>query len=120
MTTPTNGAQAPAQETVTTVPGPDVALDLDTLEREGVRADAFRFTHDGRIYEMVDPQEIDWQDLLSGFRNPALFIRYALRPEDAASFFGTRVPAWKMTALMERYQKHYGLPDLGNVSALRP
>jgi len=54
-----------------------VGLDLDVLEREGDIAEQFTFQHDGDTYTMLDPQEIDWQDLLSGLRNPALFIRFA-------------------------------------------
>ena len=96
-----------------------VSLDLDALEREGEKVTPFTFSHGGRVYTMIDPQEIDWQDLLSGFRNPALFVRYALNTKDQAEFFTSRVPAWKMNKLMEGYQKHYGLPDLGNLNALR-
>lgn len=96
-----------------------VSLDLDSLEREGAKADPFTFHHQGRSYTMIDPQEIDWQDLLSGLRNPALFVRFALNTADQAEFFTSRVPAWKMNKLMEGYTKHYGLPDLGNLSALR-
>lgn len=94
-------------------------LDLDALEREGAVAEKFTFTFGGRQYEMVDPQEIDWQDLLSGLRNPAMFIRFAMSAADQKEFFGARVPAWKMNRLMEAYQQHYGIPDLGNASALR-
>lgn len=98
---------------------PAVGLDLDALEREGERPGAFTFQFDGETYEMMDPQDIDWQDLLSGLRNPALFIRFAMTTESQKSFFGKRVPSWKMNKLMAAYQDHYGLPDLGNASALR-
>ena len=98
---------------------PKVGLDLDSLEREGERPGPFTFQFDGETYEMMDPQDIDWQDLLSGLRNPALFIRFAMTLESQKSFFGKRVPSWKMNKLMEAYQDHYGLPDLGNANALR-
>lgn len=96
-----------------------VSLDLDALEREGDVPGSFTFTFDSETYTMVDPQEVDWQDLLSGLRNPALFVRFAMSIEDQKKFFGKRVPAWKMNKLMEAYTTHFGLPDLGNVSALR-
>lgn len=95
-------------------------FDLDALEREGGSIAQFQFVHKGKTYTMLDPQEIDWQDLLQGFRNPALFVRFAMPTDQQRDFFGTRVEAWKMNALMSQYQKHYNLPDLGNVSALRP
>lgn len=95
------------------------SLDLDALEREGDVPGPFTFVLDGETYTMVDPQEVDWQDLLSGLRNPALFIRYAMSIEAQKKFFGKRVPAWKMNKLMGAYTEHFGLPDLGNANALR-
>ena len=41
----------------------------------------------------------------------------AVEPKDSGSyldqkeFFKAPMPSWKMKALMERYQVHYGLPD---------
>ncbi len=98
---------------------PNISLDLDALEREGAVAEQFTFQHKGRTYRMMDPQDIDWQDLLSGLRNPAMFVRFAMPLADQAEFFAARVPAWKMNKLMEAWQAHFGLPDLGNVNALR-
>lgn len=95
-----------------------VSLDLDSLEREGGRPGAFVFKHDGATFQMIDPQDIDWQDVLSGLRNPALFIRFAMSLEDQKRFFSLRVPAWKMNKLMQGYQEHYSIPDLGNANAL--
>jgi hypothetical protein len=100
-------------------PAGKVGIDLDALEREGQVPEAFVFNHDGVSYTLLDPQEIDWQDLLAGLRNPALFIRFALPIDQQRDFFSKRVPSWKMNRLMQAYQDHYGLPDLGNVSALR-
>jgi hypothetical protein len=97
----------------------DVSIDLDALEREGDKPGPFTFQHEGHTFNMLDPQDIDWQDLLSGMRNPALFIRFAMPLPDQKTFFGQRVPAWKMNKLMEEYQNHFGLTDLGNLSALR-
>jgi hypothetical protein len=120
-------SEAPEQQNVTPAEGkPEVedkalpvSLDLDSLEREGAVAEKFRFTHQGTTYEMFDPQDIDWQDLLAGLRNPGLFVRFAMSTADQVTFFSSRVPAWKMNKLMEAYQKHFGLPDLGNANALR-
>ena len=107
------------QETVPAAAEPKLGLDLDALEREGEVPGSFTFRHVGEIYTMVDPQEIDWQDLLSGLRNPALFVKFAMSSADQKRFFGARVPAWKMNKLMQGYREHFGLPDLGNVSALQ-
>ena len=105
-------------EDTSTVEDTSGVLDLDALEREGGPAKPYQFKLGGKVYTMIDPQEIDWQDLISSLRNPALFIRYAMTTEDQKAFFDARVPSWKMNKMMEGYQAHYGLPDLGNASAL--
>lgn len=101
-------------------PAPPAAiLNLDALEREGGTPEPFTFQHENRTYTMIGPQDIDWQDLISGLRNPALFIRFAMTLDDQKVFFGSRVPGWKMNALMDAYNTHFGIPDVGNASALR-
>jgi hypothetical protein len=107
------------QNVTTAAKEPPLGLDLDVLEREGQAAGPFTFRLNGHVYTMLDPVEIDWQDLMSGLRNPPLFIKFAMLPDDQKKFFGSRVPAWKMNRLMQGYQEHYGIPDLGNVNALR-
>ena len=96
-----------------------VSLDLDDIEREGAIPDPFTFKFDGDVYQMFDPQEVDWQNLLSGMRNPALFVRFSMPVEQQKKFFAKEVPAWKMNKLMTAYQDHFGIPDLGNANALR-
>lgn len=94
-----------------------VALDLDKMEREGAPG-PFDFTLEGRRYIMSDPQEVDWQDLLSAMQNPVMFFRLVLPPDDQRAFFQTRLPSWKMNKLMTAYQDHYGLPTAGNPAGL--
>lgn len=89
---------------------PDVVLDLDTLERENAPA-AFTFRHNGRRYMLRDPQDIDWQELMLAIDNSYQFFRSVLPADDQKDFFAAPMPSWKMKALMERYQLHYGLPD---------
>jgi hypothetical protein len=94
------------------------ALDLDKLEREGGSPKPFDFVLEGKRYIMADPQEIDWQDLLSAMSNPVMFFRMVLPADDQRTFFRTRLPAWRMNKLMSAYQDHYGLPSQGNPNAL--
>ncbi len=98
---------------------PDLTLNLDALEREGEVPGPFTFQADGDTYQMLDPKEVDWQDLLAGMRNPALFVRFAMPVEQQKKFFALRIPGWKMNALMQAYQDHFDIPDLGNAYALR-
>lgn len=88
----------------------DVVLDLDALERENAPA-PFTFRHDGRRYLLRDPQDIDWQELMLAIDNSFQFFRSVLPADDQQQFFAAKMPSWKMKALMERYQQHYGLPD---------
>lgn len=94
------------------------ALDLDKIEREGGSPKPFDFVLDGKRYVMSDPQEIDWQDLLSAMSNPVMFFRLVLPPDEQNEFFRTRLSAWRMNKLMTAYQDHYGLPSQGNPGAL--
>lgn len=97
---------------------PAAALNLDTLEREGGTPKPFDFILRERRYVLSDPQEIDWQDLMAAMSNPTLFFRMVLPPDDHSEFFRTKIPSWKMNALMKNYQVHYGLPGPGEAGAL--
>ncbi len=92
-------------------PAPKVALNLDTLEREGGTPIPFDFLLAGERYLLSDPQEVDWQDLLTAMRSPVMFFRIVLPAEQHHKFFAARMPSWKMAHLMRRYQDHYGLPN---------
>lgn len=89
---------------------PDVVLDLDTLEREDA-PQPFTFRHAERRYMLRDPQDIDWQELLLAINDSYQFFRSVLPADDQEDFFTAPMASWKMKALMERYQQHYGLPD---------
>jgi hypothetical protein len=94
------------------------ALDLDALEREGAAAQPFDFILGGKRYMMSDPQNVDWQQLISVMNNPHMFFRTVLPPEDHRTFFDAQLPSWKMRKLMDEYQAHYGIPSLPNAGGL--
>lgn len=94
---------------------PDVALDLDSMERENPKA-PFTFRHGGKRFMMSDPQEIDWQKLLVALRDPVYFMSLALPADDRDDFFSMDMPGWKMNRLVEEYSKHYGLPSPGEAA----
>ncbi|MER7167029.1 hypothetical protein ABT336_13305 [Micromonospora sp. NPDC000207] len=108
---------APAKAT-DTKPAPvaeDVALNLDDLEREGA-VKPFTFLHQGRVYTIPDPQEMDWQKQLRAMGDPVYFLQHSLSPEDAEAFFNAEMPSWKLDAVMSGFQKHFGLPSLGELN----
>jgi hypothetical protein len=95
-------------------------LNLDTLEREGGSPAPFDFVLGGRRFILSDPKEIDWQDLIAAMRSPILFFKMVLPADDQRPFFDTKIPAWKLNALMQGYQDHYGIPGPGEAAALLP
>lgn len=101
----------------TAVPDGDVVLDLDQLERDGGPRPVFKFVLAGREWFLSDPTEIDWQDVMTMFMDPYDFFRKTLPADDITEFFDTRIPAWKMNILMDRYSEHYGLPKPGEANA---
>lgn len=110
---------------MTTALPKDINVNLDDLEREESYK-PFAIQLGGRRIEMVDPAEIDWQDLLE-IENPVYFLRYALseeKPEDEElsdkDFFkAQKIPGWKLGKIIELYTKHYGLDKPGNAVASR-
>lgn len=96
---------------------PDITLDLDSLEREN-RPLPFRFLLGGKSYLLSDPQDIDWQDLLAAMSSPQMFFRLVLPADQRETFFAATVASWKMRKLMDRYNDHYGLPNLPNAGGL--
>ncbi len=110
-------AAAADDKTAEPAPGGPVALDLDTLEREGGTQEVFKFRLHARDWILADPTEFDWQDVVVLFTDPYGFFRRTLPADDVAEFFSHRIPAWKLNVLIERYIKHYGLPTPGEANA---
>lgn len=96
---------------------PNVALNLDTLEREGAPTE-FATVHAGKRIVMTDALEIDWQVLIDAMSNPHKFFKLIVPDKDQGHFFEHRMPSWKMRALMDAYTEHHGLTDQGNLVAL--
>lgn len=94
-----------------------VAMNLDTLEREGGTPGPFPIILSKKRILLSDPQEVDWQKLLAALRDPVVFFHLVIPPDDHRAFFGAHLPTWKMNRLMAGYMAHYGLPSPGEVSA---
>lgn len=93
----------------------EVSLDLDALDKFDVVDDAvaepFVVRHQGHVFTFADPRDSDWKDLLQSIRNPVMAMRYALPEDQQDIFYGLRLEAWKINVLMERWHKHYKLPQ---------
>lgn len=103
---------------------PDVAIDLDELEREGGDKEPYRFRLGERVYELDDPESLDYRDLMAAFRaldggDPELGIQVLVRQEDRDEFLANEIPTWKLQKLFEGYLKHFGLPSPGKLRGSR-
>ncbi len=90
---------------------PVVHFDLDALENES-EAEPFRFTLGGEVFEMRAPEDVDWQIQLDAAEEDPAHIRALfadLLGEDWERFAAHKLPARKFNALMEAWQKHYGV-----------
>lgn len=95
----------------------DVALDLDTLERES-RPGPFTFQHAGRRWMLSDPQEMDWKKVVLALSDYGYFLRQVLPADDVEAFLAAEMPVWKIRILMQRFQEHYGIPSVPESGAL--
>lgn len=88
-----------------------VDFDLDAAQRP---ADQVKSTFvariGGREVSFADPETLDWKDLLD-IEEPVGFLRYSVSEDDRIHILGQEMPAWKLGALMEAYQAHYGFED---------
>lgn len=125
---PRKRAAASKRTTTSAAPADFAGLNLDTLDKKEVLPDVtdvpFEFLLDGHLYTMMDPRDVDWKRILDGIGNPILFMRLALdNPDEADKFIDVKLPGWKLSALFDRWQKHYGvdgLTDLNQLLAVRP
>jgi hypothetical protein len=94
---------------------PQVALNLDTLEREDIHEE-FAVVIDGKRIVFTDAADIAW-DVLETMDSPSEFVDECTSEEDRAHIYAAKLPAWKFKALWEGYQAHFGLSSPGNARA---
>ena len=92
---------------------PKTSLDLDALEREGDPG-PFSVTLGGHIYEMIDPQSLDYRDLVdlmvaAGNGDIVVALGGMLPEDERDEFWENRIPAFKLNAMIEGYLAHYGI-----------
>lgn len=102
---------------------PFAGFDLDNLDKKSVLPDVteepFRFLLGGHVYTMMDPRDVDWKNVLDGVQNPILFMRLALDdPGEADKFVGVKLQGWKLSALFDNWQKHFGVEGLTDLNKL--
>jgi hypothetical protein len=63
----------------------------------------------------VDPEDVDFQDIIIGQENPRLMLHVLIDAEQRDAFFSLRMPMGKMKKLINDYTRHFGLTDLGEL-----
>jgi len=95
--------------------GVKLSSNLDTYEKEKP-TEEFWFQHEDQFFRMVDPDEVDFQDIVIGQENPRLMMHVLIEPEQRDEFFSKRLPVGKMKKLIRDYTRHFGLTDLGELA----
>jgi hypothetical protein len=96
-------------------PGVKLASNLDTWEKEKPE-EPFWFQHEGEYFRMLDPEDVDFQDIVVGQENPRLMMHVLLDEGHRDRFFSKRLPIGRMKKLIRDYTTHFGLTDLGELA----
>lgn len=103
---------APAPAAAPAKPRPKPLFKLADLDDEAP-TEPFVFEHDGDVFEFLGPKALDWQDVQVVQDNPGLMVHVLLNEEDRKVFLTKRVSIGLLQKLMERWRKHFGVPDAG-------
>jgi hypothetical protein len=98
-----------------------VALNLDTLAREGGDVEPFVAVFAGRRVTFTDPHDLDWQEAAAAMDDPRMMFRLALSEDDAHHLLSNRMTIRQVNTLVETYLRHYGWDTeaLGKLAASR-
>lgn len=105
-----------APRKTTTTDTAKVHINLDTFEDEKGLVEDFAFVLNGRRIVMTNPRDVAWQDLAE-LDDPYALADICMSKEDGEFFLAQRMKARKLEALMQAFQKHYGLGSRGNARA---
>ncbi|MGK5677523.1 hypothetical protein [Actinoplanes sp. URMC 104] len=117
---PAPAVAAPVEQAAPAAPAEPLApvsLDLDSLEKidvlDDVVTEPFTFRLAGAVFELMDPRDIDWQDLTRAVQNPLSMLRYALPRDQQDLFYALPMEGWKLQVIFERWNKHFkmGSPE---------
>ena len=89
-----------------------VTLDLDALEREE-SPEPFVARVGGKVYRLVDPAAVSWNELASITSAPAAFLSVAVPAKQRDEFLTAlaELPTWKVNKLSGAYRQHFALTD---------
>lgn len=86
---------------------------LDDLDQEQ-SDEAFIFELRNQQFEMISPRDADWMTITAAADNPRLLVHVLMPEESRLRFLSLdNVRLRVLEGLMQRYQKHFGLPNAG-------
>jgi hypothetical protein len=89
-----------------------VLFNLDALENDR-SSEPFVFVYQGKEFELLDPKDCDWQDLLVVQEDPRLTLHVLMPEAQRKEFLELKLPMRKFEALLKRWQEHFNQPDPG-------
>lgn len=104
---------------ITALPaGVKLSSNLDAYERERPE-NPFWFQHGNAFFHLLDPENVDFQDIVIVQENPRLMMHVLLDPKQRGAFADVASEApltvGKMKKLVTDYTRHHGLTDLGEL-----
>jgi hypothetical protein len=98
--------------------GVKLATNLDTFEKERV-SQPFWFQHGSSFFHLLDPDDVDFEDVVVVQEHPRLMMHILLDPNQRVAWSAatkeTPLTVGKMKRLVTDYTKHHGLTDLGEL-----
>ncbi len=99
--------------------GVKLSTNLDTYEKEKP-GQPFWFQHGNAFFHLLDPDDVDFEDVVVVQEHPRLMMHILLDPEQRSAWSDatkeTPLTVGKMKQLIKEYTRHHGLTDLGELS----
>jgi hypothetical protein len=89
----------------------DVTIDLDAIEY--AQFSEFSFKLAGRRIVLGDPNLVDWKTLAE-MQQPIELLKHVIKDEEDRTWMREHpLPIEGLKRLMDKYSKHYELPEMG-------
>jgi hypothetical protein len=86
---------------------------LDDLDQESPE-EPYHFELRGQQFSMISPQDADWMSISAAREDPRLLVHILMPEDDRMRFLQLQDVRLRVLAgLMDRWQKHFGLPTAG-------
>lgn len=99
--------------------GVKLASNLDTYEKENPGA-PFWFQHNSSFFRLLDPDDVDFEDIVVVQEHPRLMMHILLDPAQRGAWSAATkektLTVGKMKQLVKDYTQHHGLTDLGELA----